>query len=442
MKENLKLINCNIRNPKNDYIIRDAAVLINNQNRTSAIEYIGSIHSMPQANNYKVVDLSGKYIFPGLINAHCHLFGNGKPIKSISSEFSKNLIVKVLEFPIAKALLLKKMKGNINTELNSGVTTLRTMGDFHNLDVRIRNDISNGILIGPQMITSGRGITVINGHASEYALSYNSIEEARDCVKKCIKNKVNAIKIFSTGGVLDSGEDGEIGQTKMSLEEMKAICDEAHNAGLLVASHVVCKKGVREALLAGVDTIEHGAEMDDEIVELFKNNPRTLRGYSSLIPTLFPAAILSELNTDYTKISEGQREKAKVILNRIIKSLQRAIEEKIKVGLGNDASVPFVTHYDLWREIEIRIKLAGVSPIDALYQATQANADILGIGAHTGSVEVGKRADFIILEGDPVQDIRYLSKPQIIFIDGQVIANPKFKRYEDIDQIINKVDWN
>ncbi len=443
MRRNFILINCNIRNPKSNCgLIKDAVIMVNNHEGTSKIGYIGSRDSIPIPNDYNIVDLKGNYVFPGLINAHCHLFGSGKPIKSISNEFSKNLLVKFLNFPLTKVMLLKIMKSNVVTELSSGVTTIRALGDFHNLDIKIRNDIANRKMIGPQLVTASKGITIINGHASEYALSYKSLGEAKDCVKQCITNGVDVIKIFSTGGVLETGEYEEIGQVKMRFEEVKAICEEAHAAGLMVASHVVCKKGIKEALLAGVDTIEHGAEMDDEIVELFKNNPRTLRGYSSLVPTIYPAVVLSELSTDYTKISERQREKARNVLQRIIKGFRRAIEEGIKVGLGNDASVPFVTHYDLWHEIDVRIKLAGISAIEALYQATYANAEILGIETCTGSIDLGKRADFLVLDGDPVQDISNLSKPQMVIIDGHIISDPKVKRYTDIDRIVSSMTLN
>jgi cytosine/adenosine deaminase-related metal-dependent hydrolase len=143
MKKNFILINCNIRNPKSDCgLIKDAAIMVNNQDGISKIRYIGSCDSIPVSDDYNTVDLKGKYVFPGLINAHCHLFGNGKPIKSISNEFGKNLLVKVLNFPLTKVMLLKTMKRNVVTELSSGVTTIRTLGNFHNLDIKIKNDIA------------------------------------------------------------------------------------------------------------------------------------------------------------------------------------------------------------------------------------------------------------------------------------------------------------
>ncbi len=148
------------------------------------------------------------------------------------------------------------------------------------------------------------------------------------------------------------------------------------------------------------------------------------------------------LSTSYTKISEKQKEKAVIALEKIIKGIQRAVKEGIKVGLGNDAAVPFVTHYDLWREIDIRIKLAGITPAEALYQATLANAEILGIDSCTGSIEVGKRADFIVFDGDPVQDTGCLSRPQMVIVNGHVISSPIIQRNKDIDGILNGIDWS
>jgi imidazolonepropionase-like amidohydrolase len=444
---NYAFVNCNLWEGIPDKaILKDAVVLVNNIGqagmRSGIIENVGVRGSVDIPSDYKVIDLQGKFILPGLINAHIHLFGNGKPMKAYTSDMRMKMIIKLLKTPVLKAVLQAKMRSNALTQLKSGVTTIRCVGDFFYTDIKVRKDFESGKYIGPRVITCGRAISVTGGHgASGFTLISDSPWEARKCARLNLAKEVDFIKIFSTGGVLDGRKIGDAGLRKMTVDEMRAVCDEAHRAGLMTVAHVESKEGVREALLAGVDTIEHGAEMDDEIVKLFKNNPMSLKGYSALVPTLFPAIVLAELETCYSKLNRVNRENAAIVSDGMISGLKRAVKEGIKVGLGTDASVPFATHYDTWRELECRVKVAGIEPMEAMYQATAANAEILGIKDETGTVEIGKSADFVVVDGDPIENMSILSKPNIVVMSGNIISNPHVKKIKSIDSLIESILW-
>ena len=163
------------------------------------------------------------------------------------------------------------MKRNALTALHAGVTTMRSVGEFFYTDVKLRDEINNGEFVGPNLLVSGFFLSVTGGHGAPFlALVGDSPWEARRNVRINVKNGVDLIKICVTGGVTDAKMVGEAGRLQMTVEEVAAICEETHKIGLRVAAHVESTEGVRVALKGGVDTIEHGSEMDDEIISLFK----------------------------------------------------------------------------------------------------------------------------------------------------------------------------
>lgn len=441
-KKNLALFNCNIIDGNRDSkIITNGVILIQNivkdkEKETSGlIVEVGGEDEIEIPSDYKKVDLKGNYILPGLINAHCHLFGSGKPTKVMQlSEHTLKKLLNLVQTPLGIALSKKGMKKHALTALNAGVTTLRSMSEFLYLDVKLRKEIEEGKIIGPRILCSGKGIHPTGGHGM-LGFEVDSTAEIRKAVRRNIREEVDCIKILSTGGVMDARMVGEAGRPQMTIEEIETACFEAHRGKLLIATHCESTEGMREALLGGVDTIEHGAEIIDELVPLFKNNPKSLRGYTAVIPTISAGMGLATFPIKVTKITQIKRENAKLIEIGMIRALQRAYNEGIKFGVGTDASVPYVPHYEVWKELKYLIKYTGMSTQEAIYFATQNNAEIIGVGNITGSIEVGKFADLQVVPGNPLENIDYLGQVSKVLIKGYLIKDPKVKIIKKLKEI-------
>jgi imidazolonepropionase-like amidohydrolase len=383
----------------------------------------------------RVIDLAGQYVIPGLINAHAHLFGDGKPMAVMSaSEGMLNFIKMALHTPVGEAYLKARMKKNVQTALNAGVTTIRTAGDFNYCDIAIRDEINAGEYPGPRLVTSGRSICVTGGHGELMAHVVDNPWDGRKAVRDCLRHGSDVIKILSTGGVMDAKRLGEAGRAQMTVEEIAAICDEAHRGGYKVMTHCESTLGIREALLGGVDSIEHGAPIPDDLVALFKDNPNALNGYTTLVSTLSAPLDLCELGTEVLKIPEVVQQNGEIIRDGMIAGLKTAMAEGIPVGKGTDASVPFVPHYEFWRELVYYQHFAGVSNKRAINIATEQNAKLLGIEALTGTLEVGKSADFIVLAGNPLDDLMALAHVVHVVYRGNVIETPRYEKVQALEE--------
>lgn len=429
--------NCNIIDGNLTSSVRhNMTILIDGEK----IHRIGSSEEVEIPSGYSVTDAQNKYVMPGLINAHVHLFGSGKPMKAIGGGSAQRHLVKLLGTKLGLIVLDRMVQEHVMAELYSGVTTVRAVGDLFYSDVKIRDKINSGKLFGPRLIVSGPAITVTGGHGyGSFAQVCDSPWEGRKCVRKNVYEQVDLIKICVTGGVSDARKIGEAGKLKMTQEEVLAICDEAHKLGCLVAAHAESTEGVRTALRGGVDTIEHGSVFDDEIIDLFRNNPKSSRGYSSLITTISPAVPLYELAPSITKLNEVSMQNDKIILEGMIEGAKQAYANGIQVGLGTDASCPFVAQYDTWRELEYVVKYVGVPTEQAIYNATMGNAKILGIEDETGTIEEGKAADVLLLDGNPLENIRLLSHPNMVISRGHAISHPRLKKINAIDEAIEKI---
>ena len=224
-----------------------------------------------KASGYEEIDLQGKYILPGLINMHVHLAGNGKPQKK--QRDNEALVKKIMSNGLTKAIAYHMVCGFAKDELYSGVTTIRTVGGLGDFDTRLRDDIAAGKKPGPRILAANEGISVPGGHmAGSVAIAAGSIEEALQHLEIAKAQKVDLVKLMITGGVLDAKEKGVPGELKMAPEMVKAVCDKAHAMGYKVAAHVESPKGVKVALQNGVDSIEHGAKADEEMIALFKEH--------------------------------------------------------------------------------------------------------------------------------------------------------------------------
>ena len=384
-----------------------------------------------KAAGYEEIDLQGKYILPGLINMHVHLAGNGKPQKK--QRDNEALVKKIMINGLTKAIAYHMVCGFAKDELYSGVTTIRTVGGLGDFDTRLRDDIAAGKKPGPRILAANEGISVPGGHmAGSVAIAAGSIEEALQHLEIAKAQKVDLVKLMITGGVLDAKEKGVPGELKMAPEMVKAVCDKAHAMGYKVAAHVESPKGVKVALQNGVDSIEHGAKADEEMIALFKEHN------AFLCTTLSPALPYALFDRSITNASEVEQFNGNVVFEGIIDCAKAAIANDIPVVLGNDVGCPWITQYDFWRELYYFHKYVGVSNTFALYTATCRGAEMAGIGDITGTLEPGKCADMIVVEKNPLEDIRALRNVDMVVSQGKVLRSPKVKKKQIVETELDK----
>lgn len=384
-----------------------------------------------KASGYEEIDLQGKYILPGLINMHVHLAGNGKPQKK--QRDNEALVKKIMSNGLTKAIAYNMVCGFAKDELYSGVTTIRTVGGLGDFDTRLRDDIAAGKKPGPRILAANEGISVPGGHmAGSVAIAAGSIEEALQHLEIVKAQKVDLVKLMITGGVLDAKEKGVPGELKMAPEMVKAVCDKAHAMGYKVAAHVESPKGVKVALQNGVDSIEHGAKADEEMIALFKEHN------AFLCTTLSPALPYALFDRSITNASEVEQFNGNVVFEGIIDCAKAAIANDIPVVLGNDVGCPWITQYDFWRELYYFHKYVGVSNTFALYTATCRGAEMAGIGDITGTLEPGKCADMIMVEKNPLEDIRALRNVDMVVSQGKVLRSPKVKKKQIVETELDK----
>ncbi len=369
---------------------------------------------------FEPVDLGGKYLMPGLINLHVHLAGNGKPQKK--QRDNEKLVRRLMGTGISRAVAYHVVADFARLEVMSGVTTIRTVGGLGDFDTRLRDEIAAGARPGPRILAANEGISVPGGHmAGSVAVAAKDIPEALAQVDRAKEQGVDLIKLMITGGVMDAKAKGVPGELKMPPEMVKAVCDRAHSLGYPVAAHVESTEGVRVALENGVDSIEHGAKLDERLIRLFRD-----RG-ACLCTTLSPALPYALFDRSVTHATEVEQFNGNVVFEGIIACAKAALENDIPVVLGNDVGCPWITQYDFWRELCYFRKYVGVSNAFALHTATGRAAEVMGLGSVTGTVEVGKSADLIVTRGNPLADLRALRSVDMVVARGRRYDAPRVK---------------
>ena len=418
---NYAFINGYVLNGHEDMKPEKKTILVSNH-IIQAIEEPGDVPA-----GYQTIDLQGKYIMPGLINMHVHLPGSGKPQKK--QRDTTKLVNTLMSNPITRAVVYSMCAGFAKTELMSGVTTIRTVGGIRDYDTRLRDEIKNGKRVGPRILAANEGISVPHGHmAGSVAIAATSIEQAVAYVDQVAEEGVDLVKLMITGGVMDAKAKGVPGELKMAPEMVKACCDEAHKKGFYVAAHVESSQGVKVALQNGVDSIEHGAAPDQEIIDLFHER------HAFLCTTLSPALPYALFDRSISHASEVEQFNGKVVFDGICKCSASAIQNNIPIALGNDVGCPYITHYDFWRELVYFKNFVGVSAQKALYTATLGNATLAGISETTGSLDTGKEADLIVTDVNPLDDLTTLRDVRMVMAGGTLHPHPSIKRNAEIDK--------
>lgn len=382
-------------------------------------------------SGYAIEDLQGGYVMPGLINLHVHIPGSGKPKKKPTD--TKKLVNLITSNALTRKVGESLCASFAKTELLSGVTTIRSVGGIQDFDSRLRDRINQGKVQGPRILAGNMAVSVPKGHmAGSLAYEASTPEEAAEFVRRIAEDKPDLIKLMITGGVLDAAERGEPGVVRMAPELVRAACDEAHRLGLPVAAHVESTQGVRIALKNGVDTIEHGAKPTPEILSLFRKRK------AALVATLSPALPFAFFDPAVSRCGEMAQYNGKIVFKGIVDCAKACLEAGIPVGLGTDVGCPFVTHYDMWRELNYFCKYCGVTPAFALSTATKGNAKIAGLGGQLGTIEAGKCADMIVTRKNPLEDLSALRELEMVVAGGKRIKKPKVRKMPEVERELDR----
>ena len=398
--------------------------------RTDGEKILDIVPEGTDLTGFEIVDLKGGYLMPGLINLHVHLPASGSPKKQGNP---RKLVKFMTSMALTRRIALAMCEGYAKTQLLSGVTTIRTVGGIADIDTRLRGRIAAGKCDGPRILAADMAVSVPGGHmAGSLAYEATSAAQAAEDVRKIAQGKPDLIKLMITGGVLDAKKKGEPGELKMPPEYVRAACGEAHRLGLPVAAHVESPEGVRVALENGVDTIEHGAKPDEEILRLFRE-----RG-AAQVATLSAAVPYARFDRSVSKATEMEQYNGEVVLEGIIECAKACLAAGIPVGLGTDTGCPYITHYDMWREVVYFERVVGAPRKLAFHTATLGNARILGLGDETGSIEVGKAADLIVLDENPLENLEALRQVKMVMARGKLVSGLSVKHLPELDRELDE----
>ncbi len=373
------------------------------------IAEVGRLGELEIPADARVIDLGEATLLPGLLDAHVHLSyrHDQKGYRSLAVSEMRTVLQGV---PHARATLL------------AGFTTVRNVGAAAFADVALRDAIRDGDFPGPRILAAGPALGVTGGHCDdnllprEYEVRADGVAdgpwEARARVRENIKFGVDLIKLCATGGVFSKGTT--VGGQQYTLEEMRAIVEEAHMRGKRVAAHAHGTEGIKAAIEAGVDSIEHASFLDDEAIRMAIERGTYLS--------------MDIYNTEYT-LAMGEStgalpenlEKERQVGSVQRESFRRAVEAGARVVLGSDAAI--FPHGDNAKQFAVMVRF-GMTPMQAIQAATSGNAELFGMAADVGAVAAGRYADLVAVDGNPLDDITLLEDVSFVMKGGVVVKSP------------------
>lgn len=361
----------------------------------SLITQIGKGELAPGA---AVIDAGGRTVCPGLMNAHVHVCFDGSidPEPAFQAEGDVEAALNALH--------------RLVETLSRGVTTIRDLGGKETVTLSLGQAVARGQVIGPRIMAAGRVITMTGGHGHWMGVEVDGKDEARKATRTMIKAGAAVIKVMATAGMMTAGQ--RAGAPQLTVDEMRACVEEAHKAGLPVAAHVESRQGAANAIDAGVDSIEHGHGLDDELLNVMVANG------VSLVPTIACDRAITRRGPE-AGIPSFIVEDCARLAPSLEWALRRAIELGVTIAAGNDGGAPLTHPGDIVDELEVYVEM-GMTPQDALSSATTATATLFGL-ADVGLVEPGQRADLLIVSGDPLSSISSLRNPDVVVAGGRVV---------------------
>jgi imidazolonepropionase-like amidohydrolase len=365
------------------------------------ITWIGPDSRMPEGSADGAIDARGGTVMPGMINCHVHLTNDGSP----------DLFGQVERDSVTAAALRGYL--NLQLTLESGVTSVRDCGAASGIAIDLSRAVEDGLVPGPRIRAAGRVITMTGGHGHFIGREADGPDGVRQATRAEIKAGAHFIKAMATGGVLTPGVVPT--QTALQQDELEQVAREAHNAGRRAACHAIGNEGIKNAIRAGIDSIEHGFYLDDEALQLALDHGTTL------VPTLI--AVNQIVNNGGTgAIPDWVVEKAESESGHHRESFGAAVRAGMKIAAGTDAGTPFNPHGFLPQELALMVEY-GLAPMDAVVAATSNAAENLGLAPEIGTLQVGRVADVIVVDGDPATDIGAVGRVRLVMKDGQLARN-------------------
>jgi len=376
--------------------------------RGSTIAAIGSDRDLFPPSGTCKIDGRGLTLLPGLIDCHVHLCLGAEPdvVNAIAKE--------------PPALTLLKSSQAARRTLEAGFTTVRDVGSRDHSIFTLQRAIDEGLIPGPRIVAAGLVICMIGGHARFIGQEVEGAEQVRSVVRAQIAAGAAVIKVIASGGVLTPGTSPD--QAQMSMEELQAAVDEARRAGRKVAAHAHGSSGMKNAIQAGVHSIEHATLMDGAAATMMKQQG------VFMVPTLSALATTAACLLG-CGIPESALDKAKSMTKRHQVSFKHALRDGIQIAMGTDAGTPFNFHGENAQELE-RMVAFGMSPMQAILTSTSAAARLIGIQDQVGTIQKGKLADLLLVEGNPLRRIDLLrDRNRIIGVmqAGRLVAGPLSK---------------
>ncbi|WP_435153648.1 amidohydrolase family protein [Haladaptatus sp. DFWS20] len=380
-------------------VLRGADVVDANGIREADVAVEGgqivSVGDVPAAD--EEIDVSGKFVAPGLIDAHVHMMMDGRP--DVISVVSEN-----------ETMLAYRAAANLRSALESGVTAVRDLGAPTSLAIDARDAVDEGIIDGPRVVACGENVVMTGGHGHWFGREADGRAEVKKAVREQLKRGADVIKCMATGGVLTEG--AITGAPELDEGELTTLVEAASAKRVPTAAHAHGADGIKNAVRAGISSVEHGTFMDREAAELMAE-----RG-TYWVPTVKAShGILTE--GVEAGIPEYVVEKGEEAADSMADAFEYALDAGVKIAMGTDAGTPFNFHADIPEELELMVEY-GLTPEDALEAATVNAADLLGF-SDVGSIEEGYRADIVVLDADPREDVTAWQSPTHVVSHGNIV---------------------